>query len=136
MSGPALIFAPALELPGLRHAFFTRAGGVSKGIYASLNGGVGSQDAADARSVAVWTLMVLIPMFLASCAGFPFGQSGSLGGRRRLLALVQGGRCEQQHASDGSYLRDNRGEQHDRPVALLTVTMRRLTSPSRARGKR
>jgi hypothetical protein len=34
-------------LPGLRHAFFTRAGGVSDGIYASLNGGVGSDDAPD-----------------------------------------------------------------------------------------
>jgi YfiH family protein len=31
-------------LPGIRHAFFTRAGGVSEGIYASLNGGVGSND--------------------------------------------------------------------------------------------
>jgi YfiH family protein len=31
-------------LPGLRHAFFTRDGGVSQGIYASLNGGVGSAD--------------------------------------------------------------------------------------------
>jgi YfiH family protein len=30
--------------PGIRHAFFTRAGGVSKGIYASLNGGLGSAD--------------------------------------------------------------------------------------------
>ncbi len=29
---------------GVRHAFFTRAGGVSTGIYASLNGGVGSND--------------------------------------------------------------------------------------------
>ncbi len=29
---------------GIRHAFFTREGGVSTGIYASLNGGVGSQD--------------------------------------------------------------------------------------------
>jgi YfiH family protein len=34
-------------LPGLRHAFFTRAGGVSGGIYESLNGGVGSNDAPD-----------------------------------------------------------------------------------------
>jgi YfiH family protein len=32
-------------LPGIRHGFFTRAGGVSDGIYASLNGGVGSEDA-------------------------------------------------------------------------------------------
>jgi len=33
-------------LPGVRHAFFTRQGGVSQGIYASLNGGIGSRDAA------------------------------------------------------------------------------------------
>jgi YfiH family protein len=32
------------ELPGLRHAFFTREGGVSEGIYQSLNGGLGSND--------------------------------------------------------------------------------------------
>ena len=32
------------DLPGIHHAFFTREGGVSNGIYASLNGGVGSND--------------------------------------------------------------------------------------------
>jgi YfiH family protein len=32
------------KLPGIRHAFFTRAGGVSGGVYASLNAGVGSND--------------------------------------------------------------------------------------------
>jgi YfiH family protein len=31
-------------IPGLRHAFFTREGGVSDGIYATLNGGLGSSD--------------------------------------------------------------------------------------------
>ena len=31
-------------LPRIRHAFFTRSGGVSQGVYASLNGGVGSND--------------------------------------------------------------------------------------------
>jgi YfiH family protein len=31
-------------LPGIRHAFFTREGGVSDGLYASLNAGVGSDD--------------------------------------------------------------------------------------------
>lgn len=31
-------------LPGIRHAFFTREGGVSDGVYASLNGGIGSKD--------------------------------------------------------------------------------------------
>jgi YfiH family protein len=34
-------------LPRIRHAFFTRSGGVSQGVYASLNGGVGSNDAPD-----------------------------------------------------------------------------------------
>lgn len=33
-----------LMLPGLRHAFFTRQGGVSRGIYAGLNTGLGSDD--------------------------------------------------------------------------------------------
>ncbi len=40
----ACITAPALGLPGVRHGFFTRQGGVSAGVYASLNGGVGSND--------------------------------------------------------------------------------------------
>jgi YfiH family protein len=39
------IQAPALASQfGVRHAFFTRQGGVSDGIYASLNGGIGSSD--------------------------------------------------------------------------------------------
>ncbi len=33
------------RLAGVRHAFFTRGGGVSEGVYATLNGGVGSNDA-------------------------------------------------------------------------------------------
>ena len=37
-------------IPGLRHAFFDRDGGVSNGIYQSLNGGLGSRDAAGFRS--------------------------------------------------------------------------------------
>ena len=32
-------------LPGIRHAFFTRSGGVSEGLYESMNGGLGSEDA-------------------------------------------------------------------------------------------
>ena len=43
-----MIIADQLKLPGLQHAFFTREGGVSEGIYASLNGGQGSNDDADA----------------------------------------------------------------------------------------
>lgn len=34
----------SLLIPGLAHGFFTRNGGVSTGVYTSLNGGVGSQD--------------------------------------------------------------------------------------------
>ena len=34
----------AAVLDGVNHAFFTRQGGVSQGVYASLNGGVGSND--------------------------------------------------------------------------------------------
>ena len=39
-----VLTAPLLDLPGIRHGFFTRAGGVSAGIYASLNVGRGSGD--------------------------------------------------------------------------------------------
>jgi len=35
------------KLTRIRHAFFTRGGGVSQGVYASLNGGIGSHDAPD-----------------------------------------------------------------------------------------
>ena len=35
------------KLAGIRHGFFTRSGGVSQGVYASLNGGLGSNDAPD-----------------------------------------------------------------------------------------
>ena len=42
-----IIKAETLSLPGIRHAFFTRQGGVSAGVYASLNGGIGSRDSAD-----------------------------------------------------------------------------------------
>jgi polyphenol oxidase len=47
-----MLTAPVLSaLSGIRHGFFTRSGGVSQGIYESLNGGVGSDD--DADKVAV-----------------------------------------------------------------------------------
>lgn len=43
-----VLTSPRLDLPGVRHAFFTRQGGVSTGIYASLNVGLGSRDDPDA----------------------------------------------------------------------------------------
>src|SRR5579871_5690652 len=39
-----LVSSLLTAIPGLRHAFFTREGGVSEGIYDSLNGGLGSRD--------------------------------------------------------------------------------------------
>jgi len=40
-----VIQSATLSAAGVKHAFFTRDGGVSPGVYASLNGGVGSSDA-------------------------------------------------------------------------------------------
>ncbi|HZZ35447.1 MAG TPA: peptidoglycan editing factor PgeF [Caulobacteraceae bacterium] len=48
MSAPPVITSPLLAAqPGVRHAFFTRQGGVSRGVYASLNVGRGSKDDQD-----------------------------------------------------------------------------------------
>lgn len=44
MAVPVVQAAALSVMPGIRHAFFTRHGGVSQGIYASLNGGLGSDD--------------------------------------------------------------------------------------------
>jgi hypothetical protein len=57
-------------LPNVRHAFFTREGGVSEGIYQSLNGGLGSNDAPEnvrenrARMAAA---VGVAPTHLVSC---------------------------------------------------------------------
>ena len=48
MSAAQFLTAESLRIPGVAHGFFTRLGGVSQGVYASLNGGVGSRDAAEA----------------------------------------------------------------------------------------
>ncbi len=48
MSAVPFLRAESLRLPGVAHGFFTRGGGVSKGVYASLNGGVGSRDTPEA----------------------------------------------------------------------------------------
>jgi YfiH family protein len=56
--------------PGVRHAFFTREGGTSAGLYASLNCGFGSGDdprrVADNRAIAAAQLDVM-PERLISC---------------------------------------------------------------------
>jgi polyphenol oxidase len=48
VSAAQFLTAESLQIPGLAHGFFTRLGGVSQGVYASLNGGVGSRDAREA----------------------------------------------------------------------------------------
>jgi YfiH family protein len=51
MTAPPILTSPLLDaLPGVRHGFFTRQGGVSEGVYDSLNVGLGSGD--DPLSVA------------------------------------------------------------------------------------
>ncbi len=45
---PPMLRCGLLTSPGVSHAFFTREGGVSRGLYASLNGGVGSNDESSA----------------------------------------------------------------------------------------
>jgi polyphenol oxidase len=45
---PPRILHPLLDLPGIRHGFFTRQGGVSGFPYESLNVGLGSKDDPDA----------------------------------------------------------------------------------------
>lgn len=69
MSLPVLT-SPLLDaLPGVRHAFFTRQGGVSTGLYESLNLGRGSQDdpaaVAENRRRAAAHLHVEEPALLA-----------------------------------------------------------------------
>jgi polyphenol oxidase len=50
MTAAEFLTAESLRIPGVAHGFFTRLGGVSQGVYASLNGGVGSRDAPEAVS--------------------------------------------------------------------------------------
>jgi YfiH family protein len=65
-----LITLSALAADGIRHAFFTREGGVSDGLFASLNCGFGSRD--DAAKVAenrgrAMAALGLAPDRLATC---------------------------------------------------------------------
>ena len=62
--------SPLLQAAGVRHGFFTRQGGVSAGLYASLNAGRGSRD--DPAAVAenrrrVADAMGVAPEALLSC---------------------------------------------------------------------
>ena len=60
---------------GIKLGFFTRAGGVSKGLYASLNCGLGSNDDADAvrenRSLAMAAMALPVMAGIAAPVGIP-----------------------------------------------------------------
>ena len=47
MTALPVLTSKLLDVAGVRHAFFTRQGGVSAGIYTSLNVGLGSNDDQD-----------------------------------------------------------------------------------------
>jgi YfiH family protein len=65
-----MIHASSLASPNIRHAFFTRSGGVSSGIYESLNGGIGSKDAPEhvrENRARMATALGVAPTHLVSC---------------------------------------------------------------------
>ena len=72
MSTVPHIFAPHLaSMKGIRHGFFSRRGGVSEGIYDSLNVGPGSDDRPKAvtrnRAIVAETIGASGPENLLSC---------------------------------------------------------------------
>lgn len=71
MTSAIRIEAPALaRLPGIRHGFFTRQGGVSGGLYASLNGGMGSQDTlahVEENRARMAAVLDIAPQALVAC---------------------------------------------------------------------
>src|ERR1043165_8243042 len=65
-----MIQASTLAAPNIRHAFFTREGGVSGGVYASLNGGIGSRDTPEKvreNRARMATSLGVAPTHLVSC---------------------------------------------------------------------
>jgi YfiH family protein len=93
---PAL-YAQNLALNGVRHAFFTRAGGVSEGVYRSLNGGVGSRDdparvsenrARMARHLGVAPQRLLVPFQIHSSDALVVAEPWKVEDRPRCDGLV------------------------------------------------
>ncbi|HUO54862.1 MAG TPA: peptidoglycan editing factor PgeF [Rhodoblastus sp.] len=89
------IRAPVLD--GMTHAFFTRGGGVSQGVYATLNGGVGSNDdpaavaenrARMARALGVAPTNFLVPYQIHSAQAQAVSGPWSDGARPRCDGLV------------------------------------------------
>ncbi len=99
MNRPHALTAGSLRLPGVGHGFFTRIGGVSDGVYSSLNGGVGSRDApgavAENRARAAAALGVAperlaVPYQIHSPDAIAISKPWARGERPRCDALVTG----------------------------------------------
>ncbi len=97
MSGAPTLSADALRLPGVAHGFFTRLGGVSEGVYASLNGGVGSRDAPEAVAenrariaiaIGVAPERLAVPYQVHSPDAAAIAEPWAPGARRRCDALA------------------------------------------------
>jgi polyphenol oxidase len=71
VSAPPFLTAESLRVPGVAHGFFTRLGGISQGVYASLNGGVGSRDAPEAVTENRARIAAAVGV-AAECLAVPF----------------------------------------------------------------
>jgi polyphenol oxidase len=96
-AGLECLQAAGLRTPGVAHGFFTRRGGVSQGVYASLNGGVGSRDdpaavaenrARMAAALAIEPARLLIPYQVHSPDALAVAAPWPLDTRPRCDALV------------------------------------------------
>jgi polyphenol oxidase len=97
MSAAQFLTAESLRLPGVAHGFFTRLGGVSRGVYESLNGGVGSRDAPDAvaenrgrvaAALGVAPDCLAVPFQIHSPDAIAISEGWPRGARPRCDALV------------------------------------------------
>ena len=97
MSDTPVLTAANLALPGVSHAFFTRKGGVSQGVYDSLNGGVGSSDAPEnvaenrarmAAGLGVARERLLVPFQIHSADALIVNKPWGTDGRPRCDGLV------------------------------------------------
>lgn len=94
---PLYMTAPLLTCDSLSHAFFTRQGGASAGVYASLNGGVGSSDdpaavadnrARMAKALGVRPQNLLVPYQIHSAIALAVDAPWPDGGRPRCDGLA------------------------------------------------
>jgi polyphenol oxidase len=97
MSGAEFLQAASLRHRSLAHAFFTRRGGASSGVYSSLNGGVGSRDdpgcvrenrARMAEAIGVAEDRLLVPFQIHSSDALAISAPWIAGERPRCDALA------------------------------------------------